>query len=508
MINATVFLATVLAGIGAFAEPIRIGAVNCGAFQQGGAEVPEGQYAAGWAGLAKESAADVFFYGNLGGRAFPENSRGLDGVDVRAVLADGQGKASSVLLPDAQSAFRLVKDWNGKRLALYGVCLKTSASSVRKEQYRALMDDARSFDAAVIAGDFNAQSADDYAVFRENGFRIANGSETFGTFPTAARAGTYVEKPMDNVIVSSNLDFAEFCIAQYFRINTDHFPVFARIDTVDAVAAERKAIPSVSDYLALPQSERRKWFAHGGFRMRMKKAGPVSGEGLLSRWIEVEKIPNLRDVGGLRTLDGRELRRGLLYRSAGWNDNAKTPKGVPETQWTPGKTRLTAKGREQMARLGIKTDLDLRTARECWRMTESPLGKDVRWVQVSFGSYGRFKTRPEFRTAVKTVFDVLADETNYPLVFHCIGGADRTGCLALMIEELCGVDENTANADWELTGVQTAQLNFVHAKTLDLFLAHLAEYPGETAEQRVRGFLADCGVTREQMEAVRRILLK
>jgi len=492
----------------AFAEPIRIGAIDCGAFAQRTAEVTEGKVSAGWADLSKESAADVFFYGNLGGRTFPSEAMALDGADVRTVLADGCGDFASVCLPDDQKAVRLVRTWNGKRLALYGVFLKTADSAVRRSQYRALMSDARAFDAVVFAGNFNAQTVSEYAVFAEKGFRLANGSSEFGTQPTSARAGAYVDRPMDNVIVSTNLDFAAFTIAQYFRIDTDHFPVMARIDWAETVAAERRKLPTVAGYFALPLAERRKWYADGAFRHQMKKAGYVRGEGVLSRWVDVDGIPNLRDTGGLRTLDGREMKRGLIYRSAGWNDNAKAPKGLPESQWTPGRNRLTAKGRKQLSELGIKTDLDLRTARECWGMTGSPLGSDVRWVRISFGSYARFKAKPEFRTAVKEVFDVLADAANYSLVFHCIGGADRTGCLALMIEELCGVDEDTAVADWELTGVQTEQLNFVHEKTLDHFLSHLAEYPGVTAEARMRGFLADCGVTAEQMESVRRILLR
>lgn len=501
-----VFLLMFLLCSGALAEAFRVGAINCDAFGQRTAEITEGQFAAGWADLEKESAADVFFYGNLGGRDFPSGSRGVSGVNAR-VVASAQWTIDTVSLPGELKVLRLVRNWAGGRLAVYGVFLAAADATRRAEQCRALIADAAKFDAAVFAGDFHAQTAADYQVFVERGFRPGNCSAEYGVIPTAARAGSFIEKPMDNIVVSSNLDFIAFTVAQYFRIDTEHFPVVAHIDLKDEAANWRRSIPSLAEYLARPLAERRMWFADGAFRHQMKKNGPVRGEGLLSRWVEVERIPNLRDVGGLRTQDGRELRRGLIYRSAGWNDNAKTPKGVPESAWIPGESRLTEKGRAQLAQLGIKTDLDLRKANECWRMTASPLGPDVRWIRISFGSYGRFKTKVEFRQAVRQVFDVLADETNYPLVFHCIGGADRTGCLALMIHELCGVDENTAIADWELTGTNTEQLNFVHAKTLDLFLSHLAEYPGATAEQRMRNFLADCGVASEQMESVRRIML-
>ena len=63
------------------------------------------------------------------------------------------------------------------------------------------------------------------------------------------------------------------------------------------------------------------------------------GEGLLSRWAKVDKIPNLRDVGGFTNMYGRLLKRGVFYRSAGWNDNAETPKDRPESEWKKGKSR-------------------------------------------------------------------------------------------------------------------------------------------------------------------------
>ena len=141
-------------------------------------------------------------------------------------------------------------------------------------------------------------------------------------------------------------------------------------------------------------------------------------------------------------------------------------------------------------------------------MTGSPLGDGVKWVNISSGSYARFKKKPWARDAVKAAFGVLANEENYPLVFHCIGGADRTGCLAMMVQVLCGVDEDEALKDWELTGCYTARLNFTHARTIDHFLSYLAEFPGATPEARMRAFLARCGVTDGQMDSVRRIMME
>ena len=520
-------LAFLFAALTASAEPISVGAVNCGAFHYGRVDVTEGEYAAGWDGLAADNSADVFFYEDVGTNLFPKGSRGVDGLDIRVVLKDGLGDLSVVELPreidvggkirrtPRYRALRVVRERGGKKIAFYGLHLVAEghikapkppkgemsfSQKLRREQFKALIADARQFDLAVFAGDFNAQKPFEYEVFEKEGFAIANCSKAFGV------SATLRDIPADNVVVSPGMGIVQFEVPQYYKINTDHYPVLAKVDTSDAVAAAVASVPSVEDYLKLPLDERTRWFANGVFRKKMFDRGYAPGEGLLSRWVAIEKIPNLRDVGGIATKDGRKLKRGLLYRSAGWNDNAKTPKDKPESEWTKGRDRLTKKGRAELAKLGIRTDLDLRMPRECWGMTGSPLGDGVKWVNISSGSYARFRKLPWAREAVKKAFDVLADEANYPLVFHCIGGADRTGCLAMMVEVLCGVDMDEALKDWELTGCYTARLNFVHKKTIDHFVAYLAEFPGDTDEARMCAFLAACGVSEAQMDSVRRIM--
>ncbi|MBQ5795035.1 MAG: tyrosine-protein phosphatase, partial [Kiritimatiellae bacterium] len=177
-------------------------------------------------------------------------------------------------------------------------------------------------------------------------------------------------------------------------------------------------------------------------------------------------------------------------------------------EWKPGKSRLTEAGKKTaLEKLGLKTDLDLRSDVECWGMTGSPLGDTVLWKQISFGHYDQFEKHAKYRDAVKEVFAVLADPARRPLVFHCIGGADRTGGLAFFIQALCDVDDDTLVKDWELTCCYTARSSFVHEKCIDRFLAMLAKYPGATTKERVRAFLRECGVTDAQMDAVRSALL-
>jgi protein tyrosine/serine phosphatase len=53
--------------------------------------------------------------------------------------------------------------------------------------------------------------------------------------------------------------------------------------------------------------------------------------------------------------------------------------------------------------------------------------------------------------AVKTIFDLLANETAYPVVVHCAGGRDRTGVTIALLLRTLGVDDATIAADYALT---------------------------------------------------------
>ena len=51
-------------------------------------------------------------------------------------------------------------------------------------------------------------------------------------------------------------------------------------------------------------------------------------------------------------------------------------------------------------------------------------------------------------TEIRAVFDVLADEDNYPVLVHCTQGKDRTGLIVLLVLMLCGVDKNAIADDY------------------------------------------------------------
>lgn len=268
------------------------------------------------------------------------------------------------------------------------------------------------------------------------------------------------------------------------------------------------------------------------------------------RLLRIDSIPNVRDLGGRIGLDGRRVRQGLIYRSAGLNENANDYCTGPETyelwktgrladseegreylvwinehktlrpedfkemkktmvvkNWRPGFDRLTSVDRDYMARkLGIRTDIDLRSKRECYGMKGSPLGESVRWIHAPYSAYGGI-TNEMGRTAFSKAFSALLDERNYPVDFHCIAGADRTGSLAYLLNALLGVREDELTKDWEVT-VWWSPTMHGHAVCLDQLSAALSSFPGETVCERAENYAIQAGFSRADIEKFRKIMLE
>jgi len=157
---------------------------------------------------------------------------------------------------------------------------------------------------------------------------------------------------------------------------------------------------------------------------------------------------NFRDIGLYQTKNGKELRKGLIFRS----DNL---------------SKLTKKDLQTFSDLEIKTVIDLRSPQERdYQPSRLPMKKTPRIIELNLtgseldyvalykkalrGKLGEFDfqafIRTEYRHYVtqsdeelKELFCLLLNKENYPLVIHCSGGKDRTGIVIALIHIALGV---------------------------------------------------------------------
>ena len=220
------------------------------------------------------------------------------------------------------------------------------------------------------------------------------------------------------------------------------------------------------------------------------------------RWHHVPGMRNVRDIGGWNGLP-----TGRVFRGS-------EPDCLPVEQ--VGEKRFHRLGvteaglRTMRETLKIQTDLDLRAASECPHPDVSALG--VRLVRVPLGAYlGAFTATNQYAQALR----VFAVRGNYPIYFHCWGGADRTGTLAYLVEGLCGVSETDLAVDYELTSFARVfglrrRTGTPHPETgrpecaFPAFVARLKGYPGGTMAEKISVYMErTLGLTKAEIAAIR-----
>lgn len=152
--------------------------------------------------------------------------------------------------------------------------------------------------------------------------------------------------------------------------------------------------------------------------------------------IPMATLPNLRDLGAYATEGGGTVRSGVLYRSGALD-------------------KVDDADAAALAKLNIKTVFDLRGTRE---RASSPdrLPKGARLVATdvladSSGDGDALREVVSLASALKayrTFFLELTEDANRPALFHCAGGANRTGWAAAATLMMLGVAQDDVVADY------------------------------------------------------------
>ena len=222
------------------------------------------------------------------------------------------------------------------------------------------------------------------------------------------------------------------------------------------------------------------WRVNGGEARRFVTAEAAP------RWLHAEGISNVRDMGVWRTADGRRLKQGLIFRGSEMDTHHNiAEKGI-------------AVMRDE---LGIRTDLDLR-GEAVGKVSKSLMGDDIEFILIPSKAYAEFMEDDQ-KAVCKQLFDVLADETKYPFYFHCWGGADRTGTLALMLESVLGLSDEDMLRDYELTSLSVWGERSRKSELFVSLMEALDRYPGFSIRESAVNFLRSCGITEETFEKLR-----
>jgi protein-tyrosine phosphatase len=237
---------------------------------------------------------------------------------------------------------------------------------------------------------------------------------------------------------------------------------------------------------------------------------------IAGRHLDWDGCFNVRDLGGLGASGGRETRWGAVVRADSLD-------------------QLTAAGWAALSEHGVRTVIDLRNDDERGS-DEAPRPSGVTTMQVPLdGTDDRefwdvWESGPQFGTPLyyrphldrfpeRSVAVIAAIARAEPggVVFHCVGGRDRAGQIAMLVLAVVGVAPEDIAADYALSAERlraryAARGEEDEGALLDAFLADQGTSAREIiiavlAELDVEAHLRAGGLTDADLAALRARLL-
>lgn len=163
---------------------------------------------------------------------------------------------------------------------------------------------------------------------------------------------------------------------------------------------------------------------------------------------------NFRDLGGLPTADGRTVRRGRAFRSNCLLDLPSEDVEALRSQLRIA-TVIDLRGPAEAAREG-PTAVDALPARveRLPLLDEQVTGPgDITDLLTRYQSYVSGAA-----ASIVRALEIIADEANHPVVFHCTTGKDRTGVVAAILLSCLGVPPDLIAADYGVSASDPSEL--------------------------------------------------
>ncbi len=221
-----------------------------------------------------------------------------------------------------------------------------------------------------------------------------------------------------------------------------------------------------------------------------------STAGVAPRNLDIDGVPNVRDVGGWQIDATHRVKQGEIYRGGAFDDDLYG-------------THITEKGISQARdELGVKCDIELRwiSAKEISSRGSSLLGSDVLYYEFEF-NYSDEKLLLGNTRSIARCFRIFADENKHPVYYHCRIGTDRTGLLTYLLLGFLGVEKETLLRDYLFSNFgsvgglrQTANIQKAYIDIID-------SYEGGTLQEKITYFLkTECKLSDATLEKIKAIM--
>lgn len=263
-------------------------------------------------------------------------------------------------------------------------------------------------------------------------------------------------------------------------------------------------------------------------------------EKVFNRHVPLVGQSNFRDLGNYEASNGSTIKTGLLYRSGTL-------------------AKLTDEDVEELKQLQVKTVINFLDEGEREKYGEDKLPEGAVNVFLPIAGQnneaagilkarqtGGFSDVPvdfnyeihallieQAKEAYAELFHILADSSNYPIVFHCSHGVHRTGTAAALILSAMGVSWETVSEDYllsntyrkeesekriqdlnsfaEKSGVSNLEQNNINIRAFYILESEYINGTKTAVEEKYTTFdnyFKSLGITEKELASIKAILLE
>jgi protein-tyrosine phosphatase len=170
-----------------------------------------------------------------------------------------------------------------------------------------------------------------------------------------------------------------------------------------------------------------------------------------NRILPLDGTLNARDLGGYASADGKHVKWGAIFRTGDLNE--LTDADLHYFEQIPVKTIVDFRDSSEVASAPDKIPASLVNR---FYLPIQP-GNVIDWDKITPEISSQILIEvnkllvTDFQAEYKAFFEILMNENNVPLLFHCSAGKDRTGFGSALFLASLGVDKETIIEDYLLS---------------------------------------------------------